>query len=128
MPKETEFYFYANCTSCKKADAFLRSERIPAVRRDLFKHKLSALELRALFGRAGITVGEALSTRSRPYQDLALAEQQLSDDQVIDLMAEYPALLRRPLLISPAGTLIGFNQSAYEALPDALNSLEKGDE
>ena len=122
MADRVEFYYYTNCSSCKKADAFLRLEKIPAVRRDIFKQKLSPAEIRALFERAGITVSEALSTRSRPYQDLNLAERQLSDDQIIELMSEYPALLRRPLLVSKAGTLIGFNQAAYEALPSALNS------
>ena len=75
-----------------------------------------------MFERAGIAVNEALSTRSRPYQELGLADKNLSDDQIIELMADYPALLRRPILISTAGVLIGFNQSAYETLPAALNS------
>jgi Spx/MgsR family transcriptional regulator len=122
VANEVEFYFYASCTSCRKADAFLRSEGIPAIRRDIFKQRLNAKEIRALFERAGITVSEALSTRSRPYQDLDLADKNLSDDQIIELMADHPALLRRPILVSKAGVLIGFNQGAYEALPAALSS------
>lgn len=116
LAEDVEFYFYANCTSCRKADAFLRSEGIAAKRRDFFKHKLSASELRLLFERAGVTVREALSTRSRPYLDLGLGEKTLSDGEIIDLMAEHPALLRRPLLLSREGTLTGFNQAAYEEL------------
>ena len=127
MANDVEFYFYANCTSCRKADAFLRAERIPAIRRDIFKQKLSSTEIHALFDRAGISVTDALSTRSRPYLDLGLAGKQLSDDEIVNLMAEHPALLRRPLLVSKAGTLIGFNQGAYEALPSALHSVGKDD-
>ncbi len=122
MIEQVEFYFYANCTSCKKADAFLRAGEIPATRRDIFKQKLSSNEIKALFKRAGIAVSDALSTRSRPYQELRLSERRLSDDELIDLMSEHPALLRRPLLVSKAGVLIGFNQAAYEALPGALDS------
>jgi Spx/MgsR family transcriptional regulator len=117
---QIEFFYYANCTSCKKADAFLRAEGISATRRDFFKHRLSVSELNALFERAGVTVRDVLSTRSRPYQDLKLAEQELSDAQIVELMAEYPQLLRRPLLLAPSGTVIGFNQGAYEALPASL--------
>ncbi len=120
MTSQVEFFYYTNCTACKKADAFLRAAGISAVRREIFKHKLNVAELNALFTRANIGVRDALSTRSRPYQDLKLADRDLSDDQIVELMAEHPALLRRPLLLSTAGTLIGFNQEAYEALPAAL--------
>jgi regulatory protein spx len=125
LAETVEFYYYANCSSCRKADALLRLENIPAKRREFFKQRFSATELRALLARAGLSVQEALSTRSRPYQELGLANKTLPDDALLALMAEHPALLRRPLLVWSGGALVGFNQAAYEALGSTLNGSGK---
>jgi arsenate reductase-like glutaredoxin family protein len=66
--------------------------------------------------RAGLTPGEVLSKRSRAYKALGLAERQLSDDELLDLMVEEPTLLRRPLIISPGGVAVGFNQKQLQEL------------
>lgn len=125
LAETVEFYYYANCSSCRKADALLRLEHIPVKRREFFKQRLSPAEIRALLARAGLSVHDALSTRSRPYQEMGLASKQLSDDELIELMSEQPALLRRPLLVWSGGALVGFNQAAYEALGTTLNGSGK---
>ena len=37
----------------------------------------------------------------------------LSDEQLLDLMAEHPTLIRRPLLVEGDELVIGFDQGAY---------------
>lgn len=69
--------------------------------------------------RAGLTPFEVLSKRSRAYRSLGLAERQLSDDELLDLMIEEPTLLRRPLIISPAGVAVGFNQTRLHELVES---------
>jgi Spx/MgsR family transcriptional regulator len=111
-----EAYLYSNCSSCKNADAYLRDEGIETTRRDLFKERLSVLEIRALFARVNLAPSEVLSKRSRPYAELGLAEKQLSDDEIIELMAQYPALIRRPIIVKDGQAVLGFNRSAIAAL------------
>lgn len=113
---DVELYLYSNCTSCKKADALLGELGIAAERRDLFKQRLGADEIRALLSRTGLTVNEVLSTRSRPYADLGLADRNLSEDELVALMAEHPALLRRPIVVRDGSAVIGFNRGAIERL------------
>jgi arsenate reductase-like glutaredoxin family protein len=67
---------------------------------------------------AGLTPVDVLSKRSRAYKSLGLADQQLSDDELLDLMIEEPTLLRRPLIISPTGVTIGYDQKRLQALVD----------
>ena len=62
-----------------------------------------------------------LSKRSRAYKSLRLAERELSDDELLELMVQEPTLLRRPLIISPTGVEVGFNQARLQAL---INSSE----
>jgi arsenate reductase-like glutaredoxin family protein len=37
----------------------------------------------------------------------------LSDEQLLDLMAEHPTLIRRPLLVEGDELVVGFDQGAY---------------
>lgn len=111
-----EAYLYSNCSSCKNADALLRSESVDVKRRDLFKERLSTGEIRELFARAALTPAEVLSRRSRPYADLGLVDKQMSDDEIIELMAQYPALIRRPIIVKDGQAVIGFNRAAIAAL------------
>lgn len=113
-----EIYLYSRCTSCKKAEALLAHSGRAYTRRDYFKDPFTADELVALLDRAGVTVGEVLSTRSRAYADLGLAERQLSDVELLELMVEEPRLLRRPLILGGGKTVIGFNQAAVADLID----------
>jgi len=66
--------------------------------------------------RAGLTPSDVLSKRSRAYKSLGLAERQPSDEELLDLMVQEPTLLRRPLIISPGGVALGFNQKQLQEL------------
>ncbi len=57
-----------------------------------------------------------LSTRSRAYRELGLAERELSDQELLDLMAREPTLLRRPLIVSERGVVVGFDRRRLEEL------------
>lgn len=66
---------------------------------------------------------EILSTRSRAYRELGLAEQNVTEDDLLDLMVKEPTLLRRPILIGRGGSAVGFNQERYEELTAAEGSV-----
>jgi arsenate reductase len=41
---------------------------------------------------------ELLRTREPIYKELKIAERQLTDDQIVDLMIEHPDLIQRPIV------------------------------
>ena len=111
-----EIYLYGSCSSCKKADNALRDSGKPYVRRDFFKERFSAAELRFLLERAGLEVGGVLSTRSKAYTERRLAGMSLTDTQLLDLMVDEPTLLRRPIIIGGGKSIVGFNAAAIDDL------------
>jgi Spx/MgsR family transcriptional regulator len=111
-----EIYLYANCSSCRSADALLKNVGVAALQRDLFKERLSSEEIKSLVSRIGRSVSELLSTRSRPYAELGLAGNELTDDEIVDLMAKHPALIRRPIVVRDRQAVVGFKRDAIEAL------------
>ncbi len=62
---------------------------------------------------------DVLSTRSRAYKELGLAQRTFGEDELLDLMVQEPTLLRRPLVIAPTGTAVGFNQKRLQELTSA---------
>jgi len=111
-----EIYVHPTCTSCKKAEALLDDLGVSAERRDYFKERFSREELAGVLERAGVTPGEVLSRRSRAYKELDLANQQLDDDDLLDLMVDHPTLLKRPIIIGNGGSTIGFNAGKIAVL------------
>src|SRR6478735_35144 len=110
-----EMFLYASCTSCRKAEDLLFEKGVEATRRDYFKNRFSRDELVGVLQRANVTPFDVLSTRSRSYKELDLANRTVTSDELIDLMVEQPQLLKRPIIIKDGRSTVGFNRSAIEA-------------
>ena len=113
---DAQLYLYAGCSSCRKAEALLKERGVSFRRREFFKERFSMEELRDVLERAGMTAREALSTRSRPYAELGLAGRLLQEDELLGLMTEHPALLRRPIVIAGGRSVVGFDRGKLLAL------------
>ena len=72
--------------------------------RDFFADPFTSEELRGLIGDAPIS--DYFSWRSPSFRKLGLKREEMSDDQMLELMAEEPRLIRRPLIMTPDGKLI----------------------
>lgn len=120
-----EIYTYSNCSSCRNAEALATKHGIDAAKRDLFKDPLSVEELESLFARIGRSVTEMVSTRSRPYRDLGLADRDLSSEELLALMADHPALIRRPIVVIDRESYVGFNREGLEALIEQTDHTKR---
>ncbi len=72
--------------------------------RDFFAEPFTADELRQLIGDA--PVSDYFSWRSPSFRKLGLKRDEMSDHQMLDLMADEPRLIRRPLILTEDGNLI----------------------
>jgi arsenate reductase len=61
-------------------------------------------ELRKLITDMDITVRALLRKNVEPYEQLGLASDTFSDDQLIDFMLQHPILINRPIVVTPLGT------------------------
>jgi arsenate reductase/regulatory protein spx len=111
-------YLYNSCTSCRKTDDVLKSSGVEYERREYFKDKFTKDELRGMLEAAGLKVADVISTRSTPYKAFGLADKDLSDDEILDLVIEDPRLLRRPIVISGDEVVIGHNEKKLRELID----------
>lgn len=93
-------------------------------RRDYFRDRFSREELDALLRRTALKPRDVLSTRSGAYRALALGSRKVDDDELLDMMVSEPTLLRRPLIVSEHGVVVGFNRDAITALARKEKSEE----
>ena len=68
---------------------------------------------------------EIISTRSRTFQNLKINLDNLSIDQLIDLVEKNPSLLRRPIIMDDRRLQVGYNEDEIRRfLPRKVRRLE----
>ena len=99
-----------------KAKQLLGSADVAVNERQYFKQKPTVDEVRAIAAKLPGGARDILSTRSRKYKELGLAEKELSDDELISLLAEEPGLWRRPIIIAGEEIVVGYDQKRLEGI------------
>ena len=67
----------------------------------------SPQELKEIIAMLGISARELLRTTEQAYRDAEMADDSLSEDEIIDAMCKYPELLQRPVVVSGNRAIIG---------------------
>lgn len=77
-------------------------------------------ELAKLIADMGITARELLRKNVEPYEQLGLAEDIFTDEQLMSYMLQHPILINRPIVVTPLGTrLCRPSEVVMDILPDS---------
>jgi len=77
-------------------------------------------ELVKMIADMGISARALLRKNVEPYEQLGLAEDSFSDEQLIDSMLQHTILINRPIVVTPLGTrLCRPSEVVLDILPDA---------
>ena len=68
---------------------------------------LNAAQIKALLGKLGISARQLLRSGEDEYKALNLADDSLSEEQLIAAMAAHPKLIERPILVAGDKAVIG---------------------
>lgn len=60
--------------------------------------------LKKLLADMGISTRALLRKNTPPYEQLGLAEERFTDDELLDVMLAHPILINRPIVVTPLGT------------------------
>lgn len=97
-------YHNPNCGTSRNTLEMIRNSGVePEVIYYLETPPIKAVLIK-LIQDMGITVNELLRKNVEPYQQLRLAENTFTDEQLIDFMLQYPILINRPIVVTPLGT------------------------
>jgi Spx/MgsR family transcriptional regulator len=115
MPKaKIKFLHKPNCTTCRKAKAFLEKKKVELEVRDLGKDRLSIAELDQLIGSRDHR--KFLNTRNELYRKRKMGKHPPPRDEALKLMATEPNLIRRPVVLRGAEIVLGYDEEALERI------------
>ena len=118
-------YISPSCTSCRKATAWLKKHDIPFKERNIFSEPLTKDELLQILRMTENGTEEIISTRSRAFQQLKVNLDDMSIDQLLDLVEKNPSLLRRPIIMDDRRLQVGYNEDEIRRfLPRKVRRLE----
>ena len=92
-------YEKPTCTTCRKLRVLLAEHHVKYESIDYHATGIRKDELRELLGKMGCSPREVLRTREPLVEELGVDQAGVSDDELIALMVNNPALLQRPIVV-----------------------------
>jgi len=91
-------YQKPTCTTCRTVMKMLQAAGVDFDAINYYIEPIPKGKLRDLLKKMGMKPRELLRSKEAIYKQLRLAERNLSDDQLIDLMVKHPDLIQRPII------------------------------
>ena len=109
------FIEYPKCTTCQKAKKWLDDNRIEYEFRDIKIENPTLDELTEWHKKSGLPLKKFFNTSGLLYKSLDLKNKlpEMSEDDMLKLLATDGMLVKRPLLIGDDFVLVGFKEDEY---------------
>lgn len=109
---------YEKCTTCKKALKWADEKGYAYETRPIKEENPSKEELSVWYEQSGLPLRRFFNTSGQLYRSLNLKERlpQMSEEEMLDLLAGDGMLVKRPLLVTDKGVYPGFREKEWEAL------------
>jgi arsenate reductase len=99
-------YQKPTCTTCRQVFAALKESGVDFDTVDYYLDPIPKTKLKELLRKMGMKPRELLRTNEAIFKELKLAERDLSDNEIIDLMVEHPDLIQRPIVEKGARAIL----------------------
>ena len=110
------FLCYSKCSTCKKAQKWLEQRGAAYTERPIKEERPSADELRAWQKASGLPLKKLFNTSGLLYKSMGLKDKlpEMSEDEMLKLLAADGMLVKRPLLVGDDFVLVGFKEIEWE--------------
>jgi arsenate reductase len=92
-------YEKPTCTTCRNLFVLLKEEGVDFEKVDYHVLGLRAEEVKDILAKTGLSARDVLRKREPVYKELDLGNRELSEDELVALMVEHPALMQRPIVL-----------------------------
>ena len=112
------FIEYPKCSTCQKAKKWLETNKIVFEDRHIVVNNPTKEELQKWIKESGKEIKKWFNTSGLKYKELNLKErvQNMTEAEKIEVLASDGMLVKRPILISDKGVLIGFKEEEWKKL------------
>lgn len=111
-----KFICYPKCTTCQKAKKWLDGNNIEYELRDIKSENPTFDELKEWHEKSGKPLRKLFNTSGILYKSMDLKNKlsEMSEEEMLKLLATDGMLVKRPLLVGDSLVLIGFKESEWE--------------
>lgn len=111
-----KFICYPKCTTCQRAKKWLDDNKIDYELRDIKLYNPCYEELTEWYDKSGFAIKKFFNTSGLLYKSLDLKNKlpNMTEDEMLKLLATDGMLVKRPLLIGDDFVLVGFKENEWE--------------
>ncbi len=113
-----QFICYPKCTTCVKARKWLEENKIPFEERNIKENNPTYEELSGLYKKSGLPLRNFFNTSGILYREMDLKNKldNMSEEEMLRLLATDGMLVKRPIAVDGDTVLVGFKEKDWERL------------
>ena len=120
-----QIYTTPSCASCRKAKKWFDQYKIPYSEKNIFSIKLSKEDIFRMLANSENGFDDIISTRSKVFKEKKLDPDNMSVQELIEFIIDYPSVLKRPIIINENELQVGYNNEDITIfLPKELRNLD----
>ncbi len=112
------FYWYPNCTTCKKAKAWLDEHKVAYEAIDMVATPPSKENLTQWMDQSDLPIRRFFNTSGIKYRVQGLKDKvnDFDAEEASERLSQDGLLIKRPILVDNGKVFLGFKESEYETL------------
>jgi arsenate reductase len=96
---DVTIYQKPTCSTCRKTMELLKSRGVDFDAINYYIDPIAAPRLKELIQMMGIRPIELFRTKEEKFKELGIADGDFSDDELIEILAQNPELVQRPIVV-----------------------------
>lgn len=110
-------YLYDNCGTCRKAKQWLAGHNVSFEEIPIVDTPPSKEQLKKMWHASGLDLRKFFNTSGQFYRELDLKEKlpNMSEDEMLELLASNGKLIKRPLISDGNKVTVGYKEEELEA-------------
>jgi arsenate reductase len=115
---EITAYLYNKCGTCRKAKKWLDEQGVAYNEVPIVDEPPTKEQLRAYWQQSGLELKKFFNTSGQSYRELGLKDRlkDMSEEEMLDLLASDGKLIKRPLIVGEGKTTVGFKEEEMEKM------------
>src|SRR5580698_3427069 len=103
---EITVYQKPTCTTCRQVYQALQEKGVDFNAVNYYVEPIPKKKLAELLKKMGLSARQLLRAKEAVYKTMKLAEKDLSENELLDLMVKYPDLIQRPIVEKGARAIL----------------------
>ena len=99
-------YQKPTCTTCRQVYAILKKRNVNFDSVNYFFYSISKEKLKELLFKLRMSARDLIRTKEPVYKELGIADNNFTEDHIIELMAKHPELIQRPIIERGAKAIV----------------------